>query len=148
MNKNLEDELITKKAARDALWKALYNYQDKTEKQFRENENLDYDKWFVHRIFVQNMNDEDRKAILNLPAASDRYDNGYADGYKKGHMEGVEEGLAKFTQEKPGKWIWKRDDFYECSVCEHLTRVDELYGEPAYEYCPYCRAKITGFKKY
>ena len=62
-------DLIARQAAIDALWKALYEYEDKTEKQFKESEDLDVGDWIVHRIFVQNMNDIDRQTILNLPSA-------------------------------------------------------------------------------
>ena len=63
------DDLISRQAAIDALWKALYEYEDKTEKQFQESEDLDLKDWFLHRIFVQNMSDIDRQTILNLPSA-------------------------------------------------------------------------------
>ena len=63
------NELISRRAAIDALWKALYEYEDKTEKQFQESEDLDVEDWIGHRIFVQNMNDIDRQTIINLPSA-------------------------------------------------------------------------------
>ena len=63
------DDVISRQAAIDALWKALYEYEDKTEKQFQESEDLDVGDWIEHRIFVQNMNDIDRQTILNLPSA-------------------------------------------------------------------------------
>ena len=62
-------DLISRQAAIDALWKALYEYEDKTEKQFQESEDLDVGDWIGHRIFVQNMSDIDRQTILNLPSA-------------------------------------------------------------------------------
>jgi len=62
-------DLIGRQAAIDALWKALYEYEGKTEKQFQESEDLDVGDWILHRIFVQNMSDIDRQAILNLPSA-------------------------------------------------------------------------------
>ena len=62
-------DLISRQAAIDALWKALFEYEDKTEKQFQESEDLDVGDWIEHRIFVQNMNDIDRQTILNLPSA-------------------------------------------------------------------------------
>lgn len=62
-------DLISRKAAIDALWKALYEYEDRTEKQFQESEDLDVGDWIEHRNFVQNMNDIDRQTILNLPSA-------------------------------------------------------------------------------
>ena len=61
------DDAISRQAAIDALWKTLYEYEDKTEKLFLESEELDVADWFQHRIFVQNMNDIDRQTILNLP---------------------------------------------------------------------------------
>lgn len=66
---NGSGDLIYRQAAIDALWKALYEYEDKTEKQFQESEDLDVGDWIEHRIFVQNMNDIDRQTILNLPSA-------------------------------------------------------------------------------
>ena len=62
-------DTISRQAAIDALWKALYEYEDKTEKQFQESEDLDVGDWILHRIFVQNMSDIDRQTILSLPSA-------------------------------------------------------------------------------
>ena len=62
-------DLITRQAAINALWKALFEYEDKTEKQFLESDELDVADWIQHRNFVQNMNDIDRQTILNLPSA-------------------------------------------------------------------------------
>ena len=63
------DDCISRQAAIDALWKALHEYEDKTEKKFQESEDLDIQDWIQHRIFVQNMSDIDRQTILNLPSA-------------------------------------------------------------------------------
>lgn len=63
------NDLISRQAAINVLWKALYDYEDKTEKQFQESDELDVADWLLHRIFVQNMSDIDRKTILNLPSA-------------------------------------------------------------------------------
>lgn len=65
---NLCEDTVSRQAAIDALWKALYKYEDKTEKQFQDSDELDADDWFVHRIFVQNMSDIDRQTILELPS--------------------------------------------------------------------------------
>lgn len=63
------DDSISRQAAIDALWKAMYEYEDKMEKQFIESDDHDIEEWILHRIFVQNMSDIDRKAILDLPPA-------------------------------------------------------------------------------
>jgi hypothetical protein len=63
------DDTISRADAINALWKALYEYEDKTEKQFQESDELDVGDWIVHRIFVQNMSDIDRRTILDLPSA-------------------------------------------------------------------------------
>jgi hypothetical protein len=63
------NDLISRQAAIDALWKALYEYEDKTEKQFIDSEELDVADWIQHRNFVQNMSDIDRQTILGLPSA-------------------------------------------------------------------------------
>ena len=62
-------DLISRQAAIDALWKALFEYEDKMEKQFFESEELDVRDWIQHRIFVQNMSDIDKQTILSLPSA-------------------------------------------------------------------------------
>ena len=62
-------DLIDRQAAIDALWKALHDYEDKTEKQFQESDELDVWDWINHREFVQCMNDIDRATIFNLPSA-------------------------------------------------------------------------------
>ena len=62
-------DLIDRHAAIDALWKALYEYEDKTEKQFVESDDLNVEDWILHRVFVQNMSDIDRQTILELPSA-------------------------------------------------------------------------------
>ena len=63
------DDLISRQDAIDALWRALFDYEDKAEKQFQESDELDISEWIKHRIFVQNMSDIDRQTILNLPSA-------------------------------------------------------------------------------
>lgn len=60
-------DLIDRQEAIDALWKALCEYEDKTEKQFQESDELDISEWILHRIFVQNMSDIDRQTILDAP---------------------------------------------------------------------------------
>lgn len=68
------NDLISRQAAIDALWKALFAYEDKTEKQFLESDELDIRDWMLHRIFVQNMNNIDRETILNLSSAQPELD--------------------------------------------------------------------------
>jgi hypothetical protein len=63
------NDYISRQQAIDALWKALYEYEDKTEKQFIDSEELDVADWIQHRNFVQNMSDIDRQTILSLPSA-------------------------------------------------------------------------------
>ena len=61
-------DLIDKDQVINALWEALYNYEDETEKQFIDDPDLDVSNWILHRIFVQNMNDVDRQIVSLLPA--------------------------------------------------------------------------------
>lgn len=68
------NDTISRQAAIDALWKALYDYEDRTEKQFMESDELDIGDWIQHRIFVQNMSDIDRQTILNLPSVQPDWD--------------------------------------------------------------------------
>lgn len=68
----MSEDTISRRAAIEALWKALHDYEDKTEKQFQESENLDVSDWIMHRIFVQNMSDIDRQTILKLPSVQSK----------------------------------------------------------------------------
>lgn len=85
------DDTISRQAVIDALWKALFEYEDKTEKQFQESDDLDVDDWIQHRIFVQNMSDIDRQTILNLPSAqpdlSTYSDKLWKTAYERGKAE-------------------------------------------------------------
>lgn len=61
-------DCVSREDAVNALRKALYKYEDETEKQFKESKELNLEDWFQHRIFVQNMNDIDIQTILKLPS--------------------------------------------------------------------------------
>lgn len=63
------DDVISRQQALTEMWKALYDYEDKTEKQFMDHVDLDINDWITHRVFVQNMSDIDRMTILSLPSA-------------------------------------------------------------------------------
>lgn len=98
--KKINDDVINRRAAIDALWKALYEYEDETEKQFQNSKDLDLGDWMGHRIFVQNMNDIDRQTILKLPSAQKR-------GKWKHHYE-ILEKTSEYVISASG---------YECSEC-------------------------------
>ncbi len=143
-------DLINRHAAIDALWKALYEYEDKTEKQFIESDELDIGDWILHRIFVQNMSDIDRQTILNLPSAqpdlSDYSDKLWRAAFERGKAEGKEErktGRWKFY----GKETWVRDDgkpvFIQCSEC-NATVINN--GSAEWNFCPVCGADMRGGK--
>ncbi len=84
------EDCISRKAAIDALWKALYEYEDKTENQFLKSKELDVADWFQHRIFVQNMSDIDRQTILNLPSVAPQPKTGHWIEHKHGGIEHIE----------------------------------------------------------
>ena len=116
-------DLIDRQAAIDAMWKALYEYEDKTEKQFQESEDLDVSDWIEHRCFVQNMSDIDRQTILKLPSAE--------------------------PERKKGKWIItsKFEDCYyaKCNQC-NITQVF-YFNKPLTKFCPNCGANMEGGDK-
>lgn len=122
-------DLIDRQAAIDALWKALYEYEDKTEKQFQESEDLDVGDWIAHRGFVQNMSGIDRQTILNLPSAQ--------------------------PERKKGKWNERKvfdtkgSDIEEmqsakCSVCGKYHTTPYLYFFDNFNFCPNCGADMRG----
>ena len=126
VKEELCEDCISRQTAINALWKALYEYEDKTEKQFLESEELDVADWFQHRIFVQNMSDIDRQTILNLPSAQ--------------------------PERKKGKWVHRKDmdyldkskvthNHFMCKDCGFIHDfIDGHTGQ--YLYCPSCGAKM------
>lgn len=111
-------DTISRQAAIDALWKALYEYEDNTERQFRESENLDVGNWIGHRIFVQNMSDIDRQTILNLPSAQ--------------------------PERLKGHWIID-GHHVQCSVCaEMMCNTDREGDKIPMSFCPNCGSDMRG----
>ena len=109
-------DFIDRQAAIDAMWKALYDYEDKTEKQFQESDELDVDEWIVHRIFVQNMNDIDRRVISDLPSAD-------------------------VAPVRHGRWKWQDDPartFHGWPMCSECGAISAIMTP----YCCVCGAKM------
>ena len=112
------DDLISRQAAIDALWRALHKYEDETEKQFIASEELDVADWFQHRIFVQNMSDTDRQTILKLPSAQPEitycknceYFEVNTGGYEYGHYE----YCHKWGRETNSDWFCSRGRGMKC----------------------------------
>lgn len=115
----MKNDLISRQVAIEALWKALYEYEDKIERQFQESDDLDVRDWIVHRGFVQNMSDIDRQTILNLPSAQ--------------------------PERKKGKWIVDEKRFgnaeHHCNLCGAILEGDEWKWRNNY-FCYYCGAEM------
>ena len=107
-------DTISRAKAIDALWKALHEYEDKTEKQFQESDELDISDWLLHRIFVQNMSDIDRQTILNLPPAQ--------------------------PERIKGHWVNGRCD--KCNAHAPFWAMASTYYES--NFCPNCGADMRG----
>lgn len=43
-----------------------------------------------------------------------------------------------------GRWEWKTEDIYRCSNCGEDSHVKEVMGQPDWDYCPNCGAKMDG----
>jgi ribosomal protein S27AE len=104
----------------------MYEYEDKTEKQFQESDELDVGDWILHRTFVQNMSDIDRRTILDLPPVQ--------------------------PERKKGEWIYGEDEYgvdgYHCDECGYFVPWDYVhkfinYIED-YKFCPNCGADMRG----
>ena len=114
-------DLIDRQAAIDALWKALYEYEDKTEKQFQESEDLDVGDWIGHRIFVQNMNDIDRQTILNLPSAQPEQ------RYTEEELRVFAHGISLSLLSKRSAQHWRYDENTATEI-KFLERLYEKVG--------------------
>ena len=115
-------EYIKREDAVKALWKALYDYEDKTEKQFQESEDLELEDWYSHRIFVQRMSGEDLQAIINLPSVN-------------------------VAERKKGKWEDNtKDGSWKCSECGFIfysVGFYKIYNTKfRMRFCPNCGADM------
>lgn len=146
------DDFILRQAAIDALWKALYEYEDKTEKQFQESDELDVRDWMLPRIFVQNMNDIDRQTILNLPSAEPDYN---LDGYSSRLWKAAYERGKAEAERKKGKWephnTYHGDDTsgfvdpdWRCSECGKQATVNQWMLYELSNFYPNCGADMKG----
>ena len=43
-----------------------------------------------------------------------------------------------------GRWEWDTEDIYKCSNCTEKSHVKEVMGQPDWDYCPNCGAKMDG----
>lgn len=69
------DNLISRQQAIEALWKALYEYEDKTEKQFQKSKDLDVRDWIMNdRLWVQNGHNLCVNVLANLPSVQPEYE--------------------------------------------------------------------------
>jgi len=132
-----ECDCISRQAAMDALWKALHEYEDKTENQFSESKKLDVADWFQYRIFVQNMSDIDRQTILNLPSATPQPKTPQP---KTGHWIGHREHCEKLGVIPSGLAVYEW-----CSNCGHGIDIRDWY-RISHNYCPECGSYNGGTK--
>ena len=47
-----------------------------------------------------------------------------------------------------GRWEWDTEDIYRCSNCYEKSHVKEVMGQPAWDYCPNCGAKMDSNPSY
>ncbi len=145
------DDLISRQTAIDALWKSLFEYEDKTEKQFIESDELDVVDWIGHRIFAQNMNDIDRQTILTLPSAELEYklDEWCEDCKEYDHEKHccprfnrvIRTALSEAeSEQKTGKWLKVSPaGIYECSECGRAVMTGDI---EAYKFCHGCGVRM------
>ena len=43
-----------------------------------------------------------------------------------------------------GFWCWITEDIYRCDNCGEMSHVKEVMGNPDWNYCPNCGAKMDG----
>ena len=46
-----------------------------------------------------------------------------------------------------GRWEWITEDIYGCTNCGARNHVKEVMGQPDYNYCPNCGAKMDEERK-
>ena len=69
------DDLISRQDTLKAMWRALYEYEDKTEKQFQESKDLDVSEWIMNdRLWVQNGHNLCVDVVASMPSAQPTFD--------------------------------------------------------------------------
>lgn len=63
-------DIINRDEAVHELRQALYEHEDMMEKVFHDDPDLNFEDWFEHRIFVQQMNDIDVGIIKGMSSAT------------------------------------------------------------------------------
>lgn len=63
--------------------------------------------------------------------------------------EEVEKAIAEAptvdaVEVEHGQWEWDIEDIYRCTNCGAKNRVKEVMGQPDFNYCPKCGAKMDG----
>lgn len=43
-----------------------------------------------------------------------------------------------------GRWEWDTEDIYMCSNCCRKSHVKEVMGQPDWDFCPVCGARMDG----
>lgn len=83
------------------------------------------------------------KLIIDIPEDVIESAKSSPNYYPTYHFEKIWKAIANGTPlPKAGHWEWLTDDKYRCSNCRHETRVDEYFGYPMYNFCPFCRARM------
>ena len=67
--------------------------------------------------------------------------------YQQGFIDGVNQMIKELEGERQmGEWkpfdLTYRQSIYSCSVCQRTTEVPTSMGEPLYNYCPNCGARM------
>lgn len=86
----MADEYIRREDAINALWKALYEFEDRREKIFTDVPELNIADWINHRVHVQSCHADCIDAVNSIPSAD-------------------------VTEVRHGEWKWRNGG--ECSEC-------------------------------
>ena len=74
----------------------------------------------------------------------------------KGLFKSVCVAIKCFVEQMPtvdavevvhGRWEWITEDVYGCTNCGDVNHVKEVMGQPDWNYCPNCGAKMYGERR-
>lgn len=90
--------------------------------------------------------DEEYKKTMKLISEGESHLDNLAEGFTEAHQVVLKQPTIEAEPVRRGEWKHVVRNKFECTACERESHVETVMGEPTYERCPHCGAKMDGKK--